>query len=143
VFHWHIPRRETGRRIGKRIAFAALAAALLAGIVGCDLYQGINLAWNVTGVSRLPNDFYRVSYSVQNPGKYDLHGVNLQIGLDIYGNGSFFVAGWTPDFTINQNQVLFGTIDIYSSIAPVGGASVLSVDMDSPSGGKTVLYKKG
>ncbi len=129
-------------RIGKRIALAALAAALLAGLVSCDLYQGINLAWNVTGVTALPGNFYRVGYSVQNPGKYDLHGVNLQIGLDIYGNGSFFVAGRTPDFTINQNQLLFGTIDLYSSIPPIGGASVLSVDMDSPSGGKTVLYKK-
>lgn len=130
-------------RIIKRIALALAAVSLLAAVAGCDLYQGINLAWNITGMTALPGSFYRVSYSVQNPGKYDLHGVNLQIGLDVYGNGSFYVAGWTPDFTINQSQVLFGTIDIYSSIVPVGGASVLSVDMDSPSGGKTVLYKKG
>jgi hypothetical protein len=130
-------------KIIKRITLAIAAASLLAGIVSCELYQGINLAWNVTGVTALPGSFYRVSYSVQNPGKYDLHGVNLEIGLDVYGDGSFFVAGWTPDFTINQTQMLFGTIDIYSAIAPAGGASVLSVDMDSPSGGKTVLYKKG
>jgi len=129
-------------RIAKRVVLAALAASLLAAVAGCELYQGINLAWNITGVTALPGNFYRVSYSVQNPGKYDLHGVNLQIGLDIYGNGSYFVAAWTPDFSIDQGQTLFGSIDIYSSVVPAGGASVLSVDMDAPSGGKTVLYQK-
>ena len=129
-------------KISKRVTLAALAASFLLAVIGCELYQGINLSWNVTGVSVLPGNFYRVSYVVVNPGKYDLHGVNLQIGLDVYGNGSFYVSAWTPDFTINQNQTLYGTIDIYSAVMPLGSASVLSVDMDSPSSGKTVLYKR-
>lgn len=129
-------------KTAKKIMLAAFAASLLAAVAGCELYQGINLGWNVTAVTPITANVYRVSYTVQNPGKYDLHGVNLQIGLDIYGNGSYYVAGWTPDFTINQGQVLYGTLDIFTTVTPAGGASVLSVDMDSPSGGKTSIYKK-
>jgi len=129
--------------IARRAGVAAGAALLLAALAGCDLYQGINLAWNVTGMTALPGNTYRVSYIVQNPGKYDLHGVNLKIGLDINGDGSLFIAAWTPDFSIGQNETVAGTIDIYSATVPSGGAVILGVDMDSPSGGKTVLYRKG
>ncbi|HVP19739.1 MAG TPA: hypothetical protein VMU36_12135 [Spirochaetia bacterium] len=41
-----------------------------------------------TARSKMPF-FTHVAYSVRNLGKYDLTGVNLEIGVDVYGNGTY------------------------------------------------------
>jgi hypothetical protein len=120
-------------KIIKRIALAIAAASLLAAVAGCELYQGINLAWNITSVGPGAPGCTRVSYAAQNMGKYDLKGVNLQIGVDLLGNDTYPVSSWTQDFNINQNQILYGSIDIPTPSTGIW-ATVLSVDMDSPSG---------
>ncbi|HTZ51033.1 MAG TPA: hypothetical protein VMF68_05225 [Spirochaetia bacterium] len=129
----------------KRIALFVLAAALLVAAAGCELYQQINLTWSITGVTPLGGNYYQVTYTVQNLGKYDLTGVNLQIGLDVNGNNTLYAADWTPSFSIAQSQFLAGSINLYytgSVYSTPYRAAVLSVDMDSPSGSKTVIYHK-
>ncbi|HET6451054.1 MAG TPA: hypothetical protein VFI08_07065 [Spirochaetia bacterium] len=121
--------------IAKKMIAAAGAAVLLAAVSGCDLYQGINLAWNITTVAPVGGGLTRVSYTAQNLGKYDLKGVNLKIGIDVTGTGTYPVSAWTPDFNVKQNEVVAGFLDIYTGAATVYGATVISVDMDSPTGG--------
>jgi hypothetical protein len=122
-------------RIANNAEAAAGAALLLAALAGCDLYQGINLAWNITGVTAVPGGFTRVSYTAQNLGKYDLKGVNLKIGVDVTGTATYPVSAWTSDFDVKQNEIVAGSLDIFTGSATVYGATVISVDMDSPSGG--------
>jgi hypothetical protein len=119
-------------KIIKRIVLALAAVALLAAVAGCDLYQGINLAWNITGMTAIPGGFTRVSYTAQNMGKYDLKGVNLQVGVDITGTRTYPVSAWTADFSVNQNQMVFGSVDVFTGASPVYGATVISVDMNNP-----------
>jgi hypothetical protein len=40
---------------------------------------------------------------------------------------------WTPDFSLNQNQIKYGYVDLLTGTLPAA-AAVLSVDMDNPSG---------
>ena len=127
----------------KRIALSILALGLLVAAVGCELYTGITLTWGVTGFSHDPlSGNTTVSYWVQNRGQYDLTGVNLEIGIDTSGNGTYTYTGVTPSFSIPQGQTLYGSIVIYTGATPYYNAAVLMVDMDSPSGSKTVYYKK-
>jgi hypothetical protein len=69
---------------------------------------------------------------VQNVGKIDLAGVNLRIGVDVNNDLTYPVRAWTLDFSLNQNQTIHSSIDIYTGILPIGWATVLSVDMDNP-----------
>ncbi len=115
----------------KLFAFSLLLAGILLTVAGCDLFNGINLAWNIESVT-WSNPNVHVMYSVRNLGKYDLTGVNLQFGVDMYGNGTYLVTAWTKDFSIGQNQVLFASIDIRTGTPPAGDVTVLSVDMDKP-----------
>jgi hypothetical protein len=113
-----------------RISFVSLA--LLVALTACDLYNAINLSWNIDGVAWLGNGYTRVTYTVQNLGKYDLTGVNLKIGVDVNGNLTYPISGWTEPFSLLQNQTRYGSLDIYTGSAPFGWATVLSVDVDNP-----------
>ena len=114
------------------IKVSLLVLAVLTALAGCALYNGINVAWSVD--SMIYSDPYEiVTYTVQNLGKVDLTGVNLQVGVDVLGNGFYPNRAWTPDFSLDQNQVKSGSISIFVGSSPAaGGATVLSIDMDDP-----------
>lgn len=116
------------------VKIAIVFSIVLAAATGCELYQAVNVGWSINGMSQA-GSFTRVSYTVRNQGKLDLTGVNLQVGVDVLGNGTYPATAWTPDFSINKNQVLYGSIDVPTGpVPPLGGAMVLSVDMDNPPG---------
>ncbi len=105
---------------------------LLASLGGCELYQAINVAWDITNVT-YSSSFTHVSYTATNLGKIDLTGVNLQIGVDMTGNGTYPLSAWTPDFSLRRDQTVVGSIDIYTGVVPpLGWATVISIDMDNP-----------
>lgn len=116
-----------------KLRIAVVIALVLAAFTGCELYQAINVTWSIDSISSVGGGVYRINYTVQNLGKIDLTGVNLEIGADMVGNGTYIYSAWTPDFSLNQNQIKFGYVDIATGSAPFG-AAVLSVDMDNPSG---------
>jgi hypothetical protein len=113
------------------VRFAIVFAVLLAALTGCELYQAVNLTWSIDRITQLGGTT-RVSYTVQNLGKIDLTGVNLEIGVDMAGNGTYPISAWTPDFAIDQNQIQYRSIDLVTGGMPAGGAMVLSIDMDNP-----------
>jgi hypothetical protein len=111
---------------------AIVVLIVLAAMTGCELYQAINVGWSIDAMS--PNGrFTRVDYTVRNLGKVDLTGVNLKVGVDVFGNGTYPATQWTPDFNVGQNQTLYGSIDVDTAgVFVKGGAMVLSIDMDNP-----------
>jgi hypothetical protein len=113
----------------KRIALFVLAAALLAAVVGCDLYTGISVNWNIDTFST-PGSPVHVTYTVQNVGQYDLSGVNLQIGVDT--GGGFYYTNWTSSFSLNKGEIRHGSVDVVTNAAPVAEVTVLAIDMDKP-----------
>jgi hypothetical protein len=114
------------------VKIAIVVSIVLAAVTGCELYQAVNVGWSIDGWSQVGTST-RVSYTVHNLGKLDLTGVNLKIGVDVLGNGTYPATAWTPDFDIRQNEVRYGTIDVPTGPGfPAGGATVLSVDMDNP-----------
>ena len=127
---------QESREKMKLARFAMVLASFLVILSGCQLFNAINLTWSidtVTSYATLP-PYTHVTYTVRNMGKYDLTGVNLQIGVDVYGNKTYPASAWTPDFSIGQNQTLFGSIDIVTPVVATGWATVISVDMDKPQG---------
>lgn len=115
-----------------KLRIAVVIALVLAAFTGCELYQAINVTWTTTVGSTILG-VTRVSYTVQNLGKIDLTGVNLEIGVDMAGNGTFIYPTWTPDFSLYQNQIKVGYVDIVTGSVPFA-AAVLSIDMDNPTG---------
>jgi hypothetical protein len=85
------------------------------------------VAWNVDGFSYL-GGVTTVTYTVQNHGKVDLTGVNLEIGVDV---GGVYVIRWTPDFSLSQNRIVHGSLGIPTGPGPID-AAVLGIDMDDP-----------
>jgi len=124
----------------KRIALCVLALGLLVAAAGCDLYTGITVSWSVDTYTATPTSPVHVTYTVQNVGQYDLTGVNLQLGVDT-GTGYYYTA-WTSSFSLDKGEIRHGGIDITTNGTSAIGAAVLAVDMDSPSGSKTVIYRK-
>lgn len=115
------------------VRYSIIVVALLVSLTGCELFNAINLAWNIDNV--IPGvPFTHVTYTVRNMGKLDLTGVNLQVGVDVLGNGAYPCSAWTPDFSIGQNQTRYGSIDVPTPSLPAGWATVISVDMDNPQG---------
>jgi hypothetical protein len=112
---------------------SVVLASLLVALTGCELFNGINLAWSIESVTPSVSSAH-VTYTVRNLGKYDLTGVNLEIGVDVHGDGTYPRSAWTPDFSIGQGQVLYGSLDVYTGTPPIGWATVISVDMDKPKG---------
>jgi len=110
---------------------AIVLAALLASLGGCHLYQAINLTWDIIRVT-YANPVTSVTYTATNLGKVDLTGVNLEVGVDVDGNGTYPLSVWTPDFSISTGETVSGTVAIRTGVLPLGGATVLSVDMDNP-----------
>src|SRR5271169_6718292 len=91
------------------VKFVLVFSIMLAALTGCELYQAINVGWSIDAVS--PNGtLTRVDYTVRNLGKIDLTGVNLKVGVDVQGNGTYPATQWTPDFRINQNEIRHGKI---------------------------------
>ena len=115
------------------VRIAVVIALVLAALSGCELYQAINVNWTIDGMIQM-GPVTRVSYTVQNLGKIDLKGVNLEIGVDMLGNGSYPISVWTPDFSLDQGQIKYGYVDLTTGSTPLGWATVLSVDMDNPPG---------
>jgi len=107
--------------------------ALLAAVTGCELYTAVNVAWSIDSMT-YSGGFTTVTYTVQNLGKVDLTGVNLQIGVDMSGNLTYPSRAWTTDFSLNQNQTIHGSLGFYTGSNPLGWATVLSIDMDNPKG---------
>ena len=111
------------------IKVSLLVLAVLTAFAGCDLYNAINVAWNIDNFSyNALNGQTTVIYTVQNQGKIDLTGVNLKIGVDV---GGAYASGWTPDFSLSQNQILQGSLNVFTGVNPFG-ATVLSIDMNNP-----------
>jgi hypothetical protein len=125
----------SGRRteMKNRVRIAVVIALVLAALSGCELYQAINVTWSIDGMTQI-GPITRVSYTVQNLGKIDLKGVNLEIGVDMAGDGTYPLSKWTPDFSLDQNQIKFGSVDVTTVSTPMGWATVLSIDMDNPPG---------
>jgi hypothetical protein len=115
-----------------KLRIAIVIVLVLAAFTGCELYQAINVTWTTT-VAPTVGNITRVSYTVTNLGKIDLTGVNLEIGVDMAGFGTYVYPTWTPDFSLDRNQTKYGYVDIYTVTQPYA-AAVLSVDMDNPSG---------
>jgi hypothetical protein len=113
----------------RRIALSVFALALLAFAVGCDLYTGISVNWNIDTYSS-PGSPVHVTYTVQNVGQYDLTGVNLQIGVDT--GAGFYYTAWTSGTSLNKGDIRHGSIDLLTNGNPVVGVTVLAVDMDNP-----------
>jgi len=113
----------------KRIALSILALALLTLAVGCELYTGISVNWNVDTYTAAGTPVH-VTYSTQNVGQYDLSGVNLQVGVDT-GAGYYYTA-WTPDFSLNKGEIRHSSIDVVTNGAPVVAVTILAVDMNKP-----------
>ncbi len=130
---------KTGTSMKKRIALSILALGLLVAAVGCELYTGITLNWSVDTYSPSGTPVH-VTYTVQNSGQYDLTGVNLEIGVAT--NTGYYYSQWSPSFSLNKGEIRSLSMDVPTNGASVTSAAVLSVDMDSPSGTKTVYYKK-
>jgi hypothetical protein len=120
---------HTRKHTAGRIALSILAVALLAFAVGCDLYTGISVTWNVDSYMQM-GTITRVNYTVQNVGQYDLTGVNLEVGVDT-GSGFYYTA-WTATFSLAKNQVLHGSIDVPTGGLVPLGATILGVDTDKP-----------
>jgi hypothetical protein len=112
-----------------RLTIVLLAALVSLG--GCQLFQAINLAWNITNVT-YSSSFTHVTYTATNLGKVDLTGVNLEIGVDMNGDGTYPRSVWTRDVDIRQGQTVVGSADVYTGVSPLGWATVISVDMDNP-----------
>jgi len=117
--------------MARRTKLAVILVALLASLGGCQLFQAINLEWNIAGVT-YSSSFTHVSYTATNLGKVDLTGVNLEIGVDVNGDGTYPRSVWTPDFSVKQGQTVAGSADVYTGVLPLGWATVISVDMDNP-----------
>jgi hypothetical protein len=119
--------------MNRLLKLSTVFLVLLAGFTGCQLYNAISLAWNIDNVTyNTLTGVTRVSYTVQNVGKVDLTGVNLRIGVDVNNDLTYPTRAWTLDFSINQNQTIHSSIDIYTGFLPLGWATVLNVDMDNP-----------
>jgi hypothetical protein len=117
----------------KKITLGIVAVSLLAVLAGCDLYTGISLTWDITYVQYLGNGVTRVGYTVRNVGRYDLKGVNLEIGVDVNHNQTYSATGWTSSFNLSQGQSITTSLDVVTLVDPTTGwATVLSVDMDNP-----------
>ena len=116
------------------LRIAVVVSIVLVAVAGCELYQAVNVGWIIDSMG--PNGTStRVTYTVWNQGKLDLTGVNLKIGVDVLGNGTYPATQWTPDFSMHENEVLHGSIDVNTGGAIVmGGATVLAIDMDNPPG---------
>jgi hypothetical protein len=127
-----------GRRTEMKntVRVAVVIALVLAALSGCELYQAINVTWTIDNIVALGGGTTRIYYSVQNLGKIDLTGVNLEIGADMAGTGLYYPYSiWTPDFSLNKNQIKSGWVDLYTGLGgPPLAAAVLSIDMDNPSG---------
>lgn len=105
---------------------------LLFALTACDLYNGINVGWNIDYVTAGP--LVQVGYTVWNQGMYDLTGVNLEIGVEVNLPPLAYISAWTtPDFNLAQNETRSGSITINATGYTITGvAAVLGVDMDSP-----------
>jgi hypothetical protein len=111
----------------------AVLLFLLFVLTACDLYNQINLGWTIDAVNVSSYNAH-VDYTVWNHGKYDLTGVNLEIGVYATPTTIGYISAWTlPDFSLAQNDTRSGGIDIniYPNTAS-SGAAVLAVDMDNP-----------
>ena len=112
-----------------------VSVLLLFVLTACELFNQINVAWSITSFGWSPSHAH-VNYQVWNQGKYDLTGVNLEIGAYLSPLGDYVSAWTTPDFDLAQGELRSGVIDIY--IGPsygaldITGAAVLGVDMDKP-----------
>jgi hypothetical protein len=118
------------------IRLAVALVVLLVALTSCTLYNAINVGWTINSVTAIANHTI-VDFTATNYGKYDLAGVNLLICVDLNNNGVYSVtepAGWTPDFSLSQNQSYSSSIDIsHVGFTNFGWATVISVDMDKPS----------
>ena len=95
----------------KLIKASFLALAVIATLAGCELYNAINVAWSIDSMMYNPVTFHtNVMYTARNMGKVDLKGVNLQIGVDALGIGTYPSRAWTPDFSLRQDQILTGSV---------------------------------
>ncbi len=86
----------------KLIALSMVLVGILLVVTGCELFNGINLTWNIDSLA-YHSPYTRVAYTVRNLGKYDLAGVNLEIGVDVNGNETYPVSAWTPYFSTGQD----------------------------------------
>jgi hypothetical protein len=119
--------------MNRPLKYSIVLLALLVGFSGCQLYNAISVGWNIDSITYSSlTGMTRVSYTVQNVGKIDLTGVNLRIGVDMNNDLTYPVRAWTMDFSLNQNQTIRSSLDVYTGIVPLGGATVLNVDMDNP-----------
>ena len=120
----------------KRLArVIIILAALLVSLAGCELYNAINLAWSINSVTysgSVPHVITHVSYTATNLGRIDLTGANLEVGVDVNGDGTYPQSAWTPDFNVDQGHSVVGSVDVYTGVVPLGWATVISVDMDNP-----------
>jgi hypothetical protein len=117
------------------IRLAAALVVMLVALTGCQLYNAINLIWSINALAQIGlSPDVRVTYTVQNLGKYDLNGVNLLMAVDRTGDGFYEAQAWTPDFNITQGQIITTTVDVYGvgTMALLPMAAVLSIDMDKP-----------
>ena len=106
---------------------------LLFVLTACSLYNEINVRWNIDSLTLNPT-YARVGYTVWNQGKYDLTGVNLEIGVYATAPVAGYLSAWTtPDFSLAQNESHSSYIDINTAgYIVTTTTAVLGVDMDKP-----------
>ena len=112
------------------LKLGAVVIVLLLVLTACT-YDQISVRWSVDATF-VAGSIVTVDYTVWNDGKYDLTGVNLEIGID---SNVGIISYWTPNFTLNQGDVLQGTFSFsIGSATPIGLGLILGVDMDKPKG---------
>ena len=118
-----------------RIKIGIVVMALLFVLTTCNLFDQINIRWSTGAVSITPG-YINIDYTVWNQGKFDLTGVNLEIGVFATPVTNDWISAWTlPDFSLAQGQTRTGTISIFvGSNTGYLEVAVLGVDMDKPNG---------
>jgi hypothetical protein len=110
------------------VKLGAVLMVLLLALAACTFDQ-ISVRWSVDNTVG-PGPIITVDYTVWNDGKYDLTGVNLEIGID---SSVGIISYWTPDFSLDRGETKYGTFSFsIGSATPVGVGLILGVDMDKP-----------
>lgn len=111
------------------LKLCGVVIVLLFVLTACNLNQ-ISVRWTIDFTG--PVNPIQVDYTVWNDGAYDLTGVNLEIGIYSTSLGDY-ISAWTPEFSLDQNQIKTGTYFLNIGLETVTGeATVLGVDMDNP-----------
>ena len=110
------------------LKLGAVVIVLVSTFMACTFDQ-ISVRWSVDSTI-VAGSNVTVDYTVWNDGKYDLTGVNLEIGIN---STVGIISYWTPDFSLDRGETKYGTFFFNTGLATsIPPAEILGVDMDKP-----------